>query len=249
MPPALITPMLIGAAVGAVSAAIQGGNILKGALFGALGGAVGGALTGALGAAGSAAAGAEAGALGGAEAGAAAAIPDAAAGAMGGGADAALTASAGALESGVAPGMIGDPAAAAAGAAPGTGVAALPPDTGIGGAPTADTGVANAMDVRLANGQTPGTGLSVVDQAGGTSFLDDLMNKGKGMLNSRFATDTAGQMLKGWAGGRQQQAAIDARRADIADARSNARFGNVGSRYNPGGMIHSSGVTYTPRKA
>ena len=30
MPPALITPMLVGAAVGAVSAAVQGGNILKG---------------------------------------------------------------------------------------------------------------------------------------------------------------------------------------------------------------------------
>lgn len=47
MPAALLTPILISAAVGAVTAAISGGNILKGALLGAVGGAIGATFLGA----------------------------------------------------------------------------------------------------------------------------------------------------------------------------------------------------------
>lgn len=47
MEPISITTVLIGAAVGAVGAAVTGGNILKGALLGAVGGAIGSAFAGA----------------------------------------------------------------------------------------------------------------------------------------------------------------------------------------------------------
>ena len=57
-------PILIGAAIGGASSAIQGGDVLEGAALGALGGGVGGAVTGGLG--GAASAGTEA-ALSGAE--------------------------------------------------------------------------------------------------------------------------------------------------------------------------------------
>ncbi len=138
-----------------------------------------------------------------------------------------------------------------------TGLAATGPDfstgftdggtatqTGIAAQAPGGTGIANAMDVRLAGGagQAPGT---VASSSGGSSFLDDLLNKGKGMMNSRMVTDTAGRVITGYAQGKAQEAQLAARKAEIDNARANARFAAAGSRYNPVGMINSSNFKAT----
>lgn len=264
LPEAVVTAMMVGAAVGAVTAAITGGNILKGALFGAIGGGISSALTSALGAAASSTASAATSGVAGeavagvagealAGAGATAGIEGAAAGAMG---DAALASSAGALESGIAMGGaeaagaaatgIGEAASAATGTV-GTGMqqaidysigGGMPGGTGLS-APGVDSGLAaNPTDMRLAAGtQTSPLGGTVAGGDSG-SFLDQLLNKGKGMLNSRFVTGMAGNALQGMSAGRMQEAKIAEERRRIEEARANARFGNVGSRY--GGMIYAN---------
>lgn len=243
MPPALITPMLISAAVGAVSAAVQGGNILKGALFGALGGAVGGMISGAVGGA----AGSAGGALAEGAASAATAAAPFEAGFVG---TEALTG--GMADVGGAMGGMNNPSAfvspgggmmageaAAAGAPAGTGLAEVTGSTGIGGsAPGASTGLGGTQPGNTGMGGPVGnTGLSSQPTTSGGSFVDDLLNKGKGMMNSKTMLDVGGRVLSGYAQGRQQQSMLDARAKEIADARANARFGNVGSRYNQAGMM------------
>jgi hypothetical protein len=249
MPMAIVTPMLIGAAVGAVSAAITGGNILKGALFGALGGAIGGAVSMAFGAATSTAGAATGGmSMGGTEA---VMPPNPDAGGMIGG-EAVLPP----MET-VSPGFEAPPPSGIAVQPPGGGLAA-PPDGGMAApAPTSmadptaagSPGVANtnALDTRLARGLDGGTGLAAPAPGSGggpTTYLDSLFESGKGMLNSRMGSTMIGEGLKGWAGGMNQQALIDQRQKEIEDARANARFGNTGSRYSMRGMIGGASTRY-----
>ncbi len=262
MPPAIITPMLVGAAVGAVSAAIQGGNILKGALFGAIGGGIAAAFTGL---AGGAAAGATEGAVGGTAAGAEGAalsgVADTAAvGATGVGEVATTGATSfgstgGSMVGGASPISLTNPLpftggegmasaapsagswASQAGATSGgsTGLGGSFADTSLGGV-GGSTGLGNTASYTgygaPAGGAAPSTS---------TSFLDKAM----GMLNNRFVTDTAGRVLTGYAQGQAQEAQIKAREQEQQRARDNARFGNVGSRYNASGMMGPA--TYAPR--
>lgn len=269
MPAALITPMLIGAAVGAVTAAVTGGNILKGALFGAIGGAIGGAFSmvanaatstassaiggaadGALGATAEAAAGAGAleagvapaveGAAGAAEGAASAAVNNPSAftaapevGMMGNNPSAYVApGSEGALAPAVNSTAIGGQSAAGSGLTP-----SGPVNTGMG-PDVSSTGVySNPLDGRLANG----TAATPMEPQG--SFLDNLLAKGSSMMNSRFGTDMAGKVISGYAQGQNQQALLDWKQGQINDARANARFGNVGSRYATAGMMGPA--TYT----
>ena len=249
LPAAIVTAMMVGAAVGAVTAAVTGGNIFKGALFGAIGGGISSAIAGAFGGAAGGSAGAAgglegaAGGVGGGEAGAAASIGGVAEGA------AAVPFESGFVGTEAISGAAGTGTAVAPAATVGTGMQAAAPGGPNFATGFTDGGTASGMAAPEAGtglgGVSGSTGVGdVVSSAGGTSqgsFLDQLLNKGKGMLNSRFATDTAGQMLKGYAGGRQQEALLEARRQETLDARANARFGNVGSRYAPG-MINAPNV-------
>lgn len=269
-PVTIITGMMVGAAVGAVSAAVTGGNILKGALFGAIGGAIGGAFSGAFGAASGTGGGAAAGAVD-AAAGAGFVGEGAVSGvaawdgaaAAAGGAEGAASAAAGGFNNPSAftaapeAGMMGNnPSAYVAPQAPATG----PINTTIGGGQSAagsgitppgpiDTGTApdvtntgvysNPLDGRLANG----TATTPLEPQG--SFLDNLLAKGSSMMNSRFGTDMAGKVISGYAQGQNQQALLDWKQGQINDARANARFGNVGSRYATAGMMGPA--TYSPK--
>lgn len=232
MPAAIIAPVMIGAAIGAVSAAVQGGNILKGALFGALGGAVGGAISGAFGGA----AGSTAGAVGGEVAGAVGgevggAVAGEVAGATATGLGEAAAAS-GALGAGevspffavdaVAPELVGSgmqtvvqPGMQAAGMMGGM----QEPVSSLGlGAPVgADTGL---------------VGVPPPPNPGPQTFLGSLFENGTNMVNSRLGATMIGQTLQGYSLGKMQEAQIQSRREDTRDARANARFGNVGSRMN-----------------
>ena len=76
------------------------------------------------------------------------------------------------------------------------------------------------------------------------SFFDGLMKRASGMMNSKSVMDIGGRMLQGAAAGNAQQKAIDARNQQIEQARSNARFGNVPTRYNAQGMIFAPQTTY-----
>jgi len=101
----------------------------------------------------------------------------------------------------------------------------------------ADTGL-NGLDTRLCNG-TAGTGINQ-QASSSTSFLDTLLNKAEGMVSNRGAMNVVGNVLYGAAQGRNQQAKIDADRANTQDARANARFGNMDSRYNNAGMAFNT---------
>lgn len=251
-PGTMITMALIGAATGAVTAAITGGSILKGALMGAIGGAitagVGPMLSGLAGGASTAAAATAAGAD--------AAVASAGQLATAGGGDILAGLDAGAGASGGAGGASGMDLAADGGAnapnmaptsTPGTGMAqgtggtgmmgSAPPDTGIGGGAPGQTGMGGPMPSNTGMASVPPNPAAAT---GSGNFLDDLLNKGKSMLggvNSKQVLDVGGRMLAGYAQGNTEQAKLDARAAEIAKARENARFGSTGSRYNTAGMI------------
>lgn len=254
--PVTITAIMIGAAVGAVTAAVTGGNILKGALFGAIGGGISSAMSSAFGAAatgvGGTAAGAEgamAGSAMGAEAGGAAGMAGAEAGAAAAGVPfeagftgtEALTGGTGMME-----------AAAAAPTTIGTGMEQATIGAGDGGLSMVDTQAAgtgisapgagsglqvNPTDMRLAAATQSTPGGSLVGGGESGSFLDQLLNKGKGMLNSRFVTNMAGNALQGYSSGKMQEAKIAEAKRLAEEQRANARYGNTGSRY--GGMIYA----------
>ncbi len=257
MPMVIITPMLIGAAVGAVAAAVTGGNILKGALFGAIGGAIGGAFSGM---AGSAATSTVAGATEGAVAGGADAAIGAATSAT---AEVLPTAASAATDAfsvttmgnpsafTQAPtGMVGaEPAsAAAAPAGASTGLAPAVNSTGIAPA-SSNTGIGGfdeSFRTGYSDGGTAG-GSGLLPSSGSSgSFLDNLLSKGSSMLNNRFVTDTAGRIISGYAQGQQQQKMMDWKAQQEQLARNNARFASTGSRYNTGGMIGAP-ATYPTR--
>lgn len=253
MPPAIITPMLIGAAVGAVSAAIQGGNILKGALFGALGGAIGGAITSAFGAAGGATSGAlggeAAGAIGGEAAGAAGGMLGPHPGTFGFVDSGAFSGAGGGGAAGGAVSMPPMPDMDVGGAVPpGNSGIAAPVDTSMAQASSprgyGDTGTAdvNALDVRLARGPTE-TGLQEHMMSGGgsstgpTSYLESIFKGGQSLLNSRFGTEMAGKVFSGWAAGKNQEEMLKWKQQQIEEGRRNARYGDMGSRYNTAGLM------------
>lgn len=271
--PISITTLLIGAAVGAVSAAVTGGNILKGALLGAIGSGIVGAFAGA-------AAGAVPGAVDAASIGlvdsavstAAAAVPEAAGSAF---ADAAVgematqsfgESAAGMLsEGGLSPTLN----AAATPAVSGAEVATLPtqtvapytPDTAVAQT-TANTELMPANTNTAAGGVPSNTSLRPYEpfesdfsasnvltpaKSSSGSFLDDFLKQGRenigGMMKSKLVADVAGQMVKGYAGGKNQEAQLTARRQEIDRARANARFGNFDSRYANNGMMNAN-LTY-----
>ncbi len=293
--PISITTVLIGAAIGGVSAAISGGNILKGALMGAVTGAIGSAIGGA------------AAGLGGLGEAAAGAVPEVAGVAgMGieqtiatGGADAATSAAwqTGAglgqdvVTAAVQPsaGMIGTNTLADVGGEAFTAAQPVavqpvqvnppmaPPTAGVQ-APSADPFSAPTAPVAAQTpssaapttiGQTNSSSginqlssdtsinspqnifrtseINAQNAAGpgsaSSSFLDELLNKGRGMINNKLVTDIGGQMLKGYTAGKNQEAQLNARQQEIDRARANARFGNTGSRYATGGMMNAN-LTY-----
>lgn len=259
MPAALITPIMVGAAVGAVGAVISGGNILKGALLGGIGGAIGSAFG--VGAAGLDAAGAAAGSADAAVAAAGeaqtASIAASNAGASAAGAATAPAATTASTAAGG--GMIGPDfsmgytdGGTAAAAQPAVGPnfstgftdggtvnggladQAVTANTGMQVPATPDTVAMNPTDARLA------AGTAATPVTPGSSFLDTLFGKGTGMLNNRFAVDTMGRVISGFAAGQNQQAMLDARAKEIARAQEQARFGAQGSRYAPVGMINGS---------
>jgi hypothetical protein len=240
MPAAIITPMLMGAAVGAVTAAISGGNILKGALMGAVTGGIGAAFSGV-------AAAVTGTAM------SAATAPDAAGFAQSAPEPTGLsvTDSQGALESGAPPPAYETQSPASTGGMVGTGLSAKTAGTGMADpAAGGNTGLGTQVGNTGIGTTDPATGLSMAQRgmvtapSGAGGVLDSLFNKGKELLGNRGFVDAAGKVLQGAAAGAAQERALEERRAAEERARQNARFGNVGSRYNPGGGM----VTATPYK-
>lgn len=225
MPPALITPMLIGAAVGAVSAAIQGGNILKGALMGAVTAGIGNMVMPAISAA--------VGGVGSEAASAASAIADEAV-ASGG----AAAASEGAA-SAAAPALSGGAEAATAAAQP-SAAAPAATSTGTGLSSQAPSGLSQATPAGLSS--TPATTGLAQGASQSTGMLDTIFQQGKSFLQSRTGLDVAGRVVTGVAQGMLADK-TNAQKIEAENrARANAKYGAVGSRYNPAGM-----VTATPK--
>ena len=122
-------------------------------------------------------------------------------------------------------------------AASGSGLAPTVANTGLTTAPSS-TGIGSGASNTTISGAAPGAQTGITGGAGGQgSFLDNLLSKGRSMMNNRFFTDAAGRVISGFAQGQSQQAAMDWKQQQIDAARANARFGNVGSRYNTAGMM------------
>jgi hypothetical protein len=249
-PATLLTAALWGAAVGAVTAAVQGGNILKGALLGAIGGAIGSGLSAAFGGAAGGAGSKLATAAISQSMSSGAQTPEMPTGMPDGGSQEPVS-DIGAANPGFGDGSAQEPIAPAAGpgAPAGEGLAANAPAIGL----AADTGGSGIADSRFSTGFTDGgtaggpADTSMAGNAAGGSaptFFDGLMKRASGMMNNKALMDIGGRMLTGAATGNAQQKALEARAKEQEAARQNARFGNLPTRYNAAGMIYAPQTTY-----
>lgn len=271
MPPAILTPVLISAAVGAVTAAISGGNILKGALLGAVGGAIGAQFLGAGSGAssGAATAGGGAGELAGSAMGAA--TEPVASIATSAGTEGAFTgfvgeapwtpSGSGPMDFGASAGNVAAPAAEAStglSQSANTTLSEIGPSSTLGEPVQAsltqsgETGIFNAAkDSQLANAELGlGPDLRAVSPAMPAtepSAIETMWDRvfGKdGFLDKPGTRGLVGSALQGTASGMNQQKLLDARRAEIENNRQNARFGTQTSRFAPVGLVSRAAKTY-----
>jgi hypothetical protein len=262
MPPALLTPILISAAVGAVTAAISGGNILKGALLGAVGGAIGGAFLGAGATGGTGAATAAEGALGGSAMGAATEpVTSLAMSGVGEGAAATMGAAtepvSSAFEFSNAASNASNVAAPAA-AAPQVSSTGLsqPSMNGALSEPVTSMGISDPVQSTLSQGGSnsgfyDGGATEPVSSMTGSikqpSTIESMWERvfGKdGMMEKPMFKGLAGSALQGYASGANQQKLLDERKAEIDRNRANAKFGTQTSRFAPVGLVATAKTPY-----
>jgi hypothetical protein len=260
MPAALLTPVLISAAVGAVTAAISGGNILKGALLGAVGGAIGGMFMGAGAAPTSAATSAmettaASGLASGVEGAAGATVPAASEGAFSGFVGEApwVASGGGPMEFTQAASNVSAPATAVPSTS--TGIAEAPTTSGLASS-GGHTGINVIPEYSGLGPDVTNTGVGVPDalnRAGDSmqvkqpSAIESMWERvfGKdGAMEKPMFRGLAGSALQGYASGANQQKLLDARKEEIENSRANARFGTQTSRFAPVGLVATAKTPY-----